>query len=329
MNLRLLFLVTCFLLLRSGANAADAYLFAHMTKADYGRLYYSVSIDGLHWTFLNHGERVMGDEFRGHPDIMRGPDGIYWLVGVRERDNPGVIFFHSQDLITWEVGPQLDAEHFNVDERQGGIPSLGAPKLFWDDVSEFFYLTWHAARRDLPENIVDNVKEHIWSDMRTFVMTSPDLSDWTPARRLFQYDLATIDVIIRREGANYYAIIKDEKYPTFDHPTGKAIRIASADSPLGPWTQPGPAISSNYHEAPTLIPNADDNGWLLYHEQYPGIQYGISTARTLEGPWYETWIQTYDVPVEARHGCMLAIPRKLYDGLLAAFPSAPPSTVTD
>ncbi len=308
---------------RPAVFAADAYLFAHMTKADYGRLYYSVSTDGLHWTLLNNGERVMDETYRGHPDIMQGSDGIYWLVGVREPDNPGVIFFSSSDLISWKAGPELDANHFNVGERTGGIPSLGAPKLFWDDVSNLFYLTWHAARRNRPENMVDGVKEHLWSDMRTFVMTSPDLVEWSQARRLFQYDMATIDVIIREENGTYYAILKDEKYPTFDHATGKAIRIASSESPLGPWTEPGPPITSNYHEAPTLIPNAGQSGWLLYHEQYPGIQYGISTARTLAGPWYEMWVQTYDVPAEARHGCMLAIPRELYDGLLAAYPSAP------
>ena len=309
----------------SAATAADAYLFAHMTKADYGRLYYSVSTDGLNWTLLNNGERVMDETYRGHPDIMQGRNGTYWLVGVRERDHPGVIFFSSSDLITWEPGPQLDASHFNVGERTGGIPSLGAPKLFWDDASELFYLTWHAARRNLPENMIDGVKEHLWSDMRTFVMTSPDLVEWSTARRLFQYDMATIDVIIREEGGTYYAILKDELYPTFDHATGKAIRIASAESPLGPWTEPGPAISSNYHEAPTLIPTAEDDGWLLYHEQYPGIQYGISSARTLDGPWYERWINTYSVPAEARHGCMLAIPGELYDGLLAAFPPGEPA----
>ena len=30
-----------------------AYLFAHMLKEDYGRLYYSVSTNGLHWMPLN------------------------------------------------------------------------------------------------------------------------------------------------------------------------------------------------------------------------------------------------------------------------------------
>ena len=31
----------------------EAHLFAHMTHADYGKLYYSVSIDDLHWHRLN------------------------------------------------------------------------------------------------------------------------------------------------------------------------------------------------------------------------------------------------------------------------------------
>ena len=34
----------------------EAYLFAHMTHNDYGKLYYSVSLDGLHWENLNSGK---------------------------------------------------------------------------------------------------------------------------------------------------------------------------------------------------------------------------------------------------------------------------------
>jgi hypothetical protein len=301
----------------------EAYLFAHMTREDYGRLYYSVSTDGRDWTPLNGGRRVMGDEYRGHPEIARGPDGTWWLVGVRPRENPGVILWRSPDLITWTRGPEIDGARFDVGERKGGAPSLGAPKLFYDSATALFYLTWHAARRDLPPHLVHGVNEARWSDMRTFVMTSPDLQTWTTARTLFQSDLATIDVIIRREGDRYYAILKDERYPTFEHPTGKSIRIAHAAHPLGPWSEPGPAISPNYHEAPTLIPRADGPGWLLYHEQYPGIQYKISTARTLEGPWYQEWINTYQVPPVARHGVMLPISRAEYDALVAAFPPAP------
>ncbi|MGS2760649.1 hypothetical protein [Sinomicrobium sp. M5D2P9] len=36
--------------------ANEAYLFAHMTHEDYGRLYYTVSLNGLYWHTLNRGK---------------------------------------------------------------------------------------------------------------------------------------------------------------------------------------------------------------------------------------------------------------------------------
>ena len=57
----------------------EAYLFAHMMHGDYGRLYYSLSRNGLHWDLLNQGKRVF-EAYRGHADICRGHDGRYYLV---------------------------------------------------------------------------------------------------------------------------------------------------------------------------------------------------------------------------------------------------------
>ncbi|NLH72568.1 MAG: hypothetical protein GX456_05900 [Verrucomicrobia bacterium] len=44
---------------------------------------------------------------------------------------------------------------------------------------------------------------------------------------MFDHDLATIDVIVRREGDRYFAFLKDERYPSFDWPTRKTIRMFS------------------------------------------------------------------------------------------------------
>src|SRR3954470_6699301 len=57
-----------------------AYLFAHMTKEHYGVLYYSVSLDGLHWRRINRGNPVSSD-YHGHASIAQGGDGRYYLVG--------------------------------------------------------------------------------------------------------------------------------------------------------------------------------------------------------------------------------------------------------
>ena len=51
----------------------EAYLFAHMTHNDYGRLYYSVSLDGLHWDKLNNGKRVFEEYlFTGAQPLING-----------------------------------------------------------------------------------------------------------------------------------------------------------------------------------------------------------------------------------------------------------------
>src|ERR1700749_1907738 len=72
----------------------EAYLFAHMIDSDYGGLYYSVSLDGLHWKMLNGGKRVF-QEYHGHASIAQGPDGRYYLVGNRGDDQPDINFWVS------------------------------------------------------------------------------------------------------------------------------------------------------------------------------------------------------------------------------------------
>ena len=124
---------------------------------------------------------------------------------------------------------------------------------------------------------------------------------------------------MRREGDRYYAILKDERFPSFDCPTGKAIRICSSAALLGPYGEPSPRITPNFREAPTLIPKLDGSGWYLYYEQYPGVSYGCSTAPSIDGPWHDLYWQQYDVPADARHGSMIPITQGEHDAIVAAF----------
>jgi hypothetical protein len=141
--------------------------------------------------------------------------------------------------------------------------------------------------------------------------------------------MATIDVILRKEHDRYFAIIKDERYPTLEWPTGKTIRICSSSSLLGPYSEPGPPISPGFREAPTLIQSPNDRAWYLYYEQYPGVSYGLSVSDSLAGRWfqasgatyYRDW-DKYELPRKARHGSMLAITQQEYDALVAAFGSS-------
>lgn len=305
----------------------EAYLFAHMMHEDYGRLYYSVSLDGLHWKSLNGGKRVLED-YRGHADICPGHDGRFYLVGNRNDAAPDINFWVSDDLIHWAKYGDYMPDLKRVPDYPKALPRIGAPKLFFDQASAQYLLTWHTThdlgKTDLPEPY--------WAGQRTLYALSKDLKHFSdPPRKLFTWDMATIDVIIRREGDRYFAILKDERYPSLDWPTGKTIRICSSPNLLGPYSEPGPPISPNFREAPTLIPSPNGKAWYLYYEQYPGVAYGLSVAATLNGPWfqvagathYRDW-DKYTLPPKVRHGSMLAISRGQYDALVTAFGEAAP-----
>lgn len=300
----------------------EAYLFAHMMAGDYGGLYYSVSLDGLHWSLLNGGKRVF-QEYHGHASISQGPDGRYYLVGNRGDDAPDIQFWVSDDLRTWKKFSDYSPDLKSVPDYPKALPRIGAPKLFYDEASSQFLLTWHTPH-ELGET---NLPEPYWASQRTLFVTSKDLKTFSaPPRRLFHWEMATIDVVIRKIGGAYYAIIKDERYPTLDWTTGKTIRICKADALLGPYSEPGPPISPNFREAPTLIPSPNGKVWYLYYEQYPGVAYGLSVAASLDGPWFQaagnqqpSW-DKYHLPPKVRHGSMIPITRKEYDALVAAFP---------
>lgn len=301
----------------------EAYLFAHMIDGDYGHLYYSVSLDGLHWTMLNHRHRVF-EGYHGHADIARGADGRYYLVGNRGDDQPDINFWVSDDLIHWTHYSDYVPDLKHVPDYPKALPRIGAPKIFFDQASSQFVLTWHTThdmgKTDLPEPY--------WAGQRTLYAVSKDLKTFSdPPRKLFTWDMATIDVMLAKDGDEYYAIIKDERYPTLDWPTGKTIRVCHSPGLLGPYSEPSAPVSPSFREAPTLIPSPDGHYWYLYYEQYPGVSYGLSVAEHLKGPWFQISGNThfsdwdkYSLPPKVRHGSMMPITRAQYDAIVQAFP---------
>jgi hypothetical protein len=301
----------------------EAYLFAHMMKGDYGSLYYAVSLDGLHWIELNHG-KVVFPEYHGHASIAKGPDNRYYLVGNQSDAAPEINFRVSEDLIHWKKFSEYTPDLSKIPESPHALQRIGAPKLYYDIPSAQYLLTWHTP--SVPEDPKD--PEAYWSSQRTIYVTSRDLIHFSdPPRRLFSWDMATIDVIVRPDGeGGYCAILKDERYPSYNWTTGKTIRLSFAPHLLGPYSEPCPPVSPNFREAPTLIPSPDGHDWYLYYEQYAGTSYGLSMAPRLRGPWYQAAGNTgvpewnkYEMTPGARHGSMITITRKEYDQLVAFY----------
>lgn len=292
------------------------YLFAHMTPDDYAHLYYSVSRDAYNWETLNDGKIIL-TAYKGHPDICQGKDGVFYMIGV-DSSTRSPILWSSSDLVTWN-GKRLLKSIFNkITELYGYINEeayYGAPKIFYDESSEQYIITWHAGKTG------DDSDNEEWKSKRTFYILTKDFVNFSDPQFLFNFtgsdeNMATIDVIIRKIEGTYCAVIKDERWSDDAPETAKTIRIAKSDFLTGPYTNPGSSITpvSVQHEAPILVPTVDDNGFFLYAERYP-YQYDMYEASSIDGPWTER----YFCGPKARHGCIVRINETLYQGILKAY----------
>jgi hypothetical protein len=247
-------------------------------------------------------------------------------VGNRNDSAPDINFWVSDDLIHWTKYSDYTPTLSKTPGYDHPLQRIGAPKLYFDEPSRQYLLTWHTP--SVPGDPRD--PEAYWESQRTLYSLSKDLKTFSdPPRRLFPWEMATIDVVVRPDGeGGYCAIIKDERYPSYNWTTGKTVRLAFASSMLGPYSEPGPSVSPNFREAPTLVPSPDGRDLYLYYEQYAGTSYGLSMAPRLRGPWYQVsgnsgvpaW-NRYEMPAGIRHGSMITISKALYDAIVEAFPA--------
>ena len=158
-------------------------------------MYYYISRDARTWTKLNNNQRGYA-EYRGYPDFIKGHDNRYYMIGD-----------------SWSIEKELPVTPFVLtDNYNTGGNRFGAPKLYYDEDPKQYIVTWYAAKKGVKGN-------DEWKSMRTYYVLTEDFSSFSSPKRLFDFpskadsEMATIDVIIRKIGKNYYAVIKDERWP--------------------------------------------------------------------------------------------------------------------
>lgn len=296
-------------------------LFVHMKNWDYGGLYYCISKDGVNWTMLNY-NKTIEPRYNGHPDIMKGRDGRYYMIAGVEPSvdpvNPAV--WVSEDLLEWDVECLIPHEVMDTIKDYKTQPRwFGAPKLFYDEDSDQYMITWHSCLEKYYEQ--GNAE---WESYRTFYVLTKDFRTFTSPKRLFDFksdtykDMATIDTIVRKVDGKYYSIVKDERWLETS-PTGKSVRICSSDNLTGPYCEPEIAVTpmdKDGYEAPILMPNPEENGWYIFAENIATKYYERFDAPTIEST---TWTKFY-LPIEdTRHGCMVRINQIQYDALMEKY----------
>ena len=166
----------------ASVSGNGGYLFVHMTDQNYGRMFYSVSRDGLVWETLNGGKVIL-ETYLGHPTLTRGGDGKYYMIGVSTGQTPHYpVLWFSDDLVVWghrDLSPDIfDVSAFNY---KNDTYYYGAPKVWYDSASGRYIITWHAGITG-----VDNAQEE-WESKRTFYILTEDFETFTPADRLFDF----------------------------------------------------------------------------------------------------------------------------------------------
>ncbi|MCG8701527.1 MAG: SMP-30/gluconolactonase/LRE family protein, partial [Bacteroidales bacterium] len=162
--------------------------------------------------------------------------------------------------------------------------------------------------------------ERYWGGQRALYSVSKDLKAFSDPRLLLpNFDSGQLDIFVTRLGDTYYTIFKDERYPSYEWPTGKTVRICSSKYLTGPYSDPGPPISPNFCEAPAVVPRLDGTGYYMYFERYQGQGYEIATAPTMAGPWYQVYKMEYHFEEDTRHGWVHPITQEEWDAIVAAY----------
>ena len=300
-------------------DGPGGYLFAHTGKgSNYYRLFYGLSRDGITWTALKRGESPLSTYY-GFPYIAMDGKGTYWLIGTSSGTKPHFpIVWWSDDLITWKHKDLPSSIMALPDNYENDTNSYGAMKLFFDPVSEQFMITWHASEKELSGNAM-------WESMRTFYILTKDFQTFTPARKLFDFSssdatMAQIDASIHYNNGNYYAVIKDERWPEHAS-TGKTVRIAQSKSLTGPWSNPGGSVTPAWREAPTLVQSPDSTYWYMYVEDYTVHRYELyrSSSITRNTVWDKVEEMSPPPGDNCRHGCIIHVEENIYRKLQSTY----------
>jgi len=290
----------------AGAEALDespVYLFTSFHNADQKYLRFLYSFDGYHWTnvpgtFLETHVGV-SRQFRD-PSLLRGPDGVFHLVWTAGwHGDQGFGYASSKDLIHWS-----DQQFVPVMTNEPTTVNVWAPELFYDAVGRQFIVTWAST---IPGRFPDYQEKHD-NNHRLYYITTRDFKSFSPGKLFFDPGFSVIDPFILKDGQGYVLICKDNSRANLN------LRVAFADSPLGPWQGVSAPLAPKFSEGPCALKIGDD--WLIYFDAYRRKIYGA--LQTQDFKTFSDVTDEVSFPEGHKHGTALRVPREILDGLLTA-----------
>jgi beta-xylosidase len=227
-----------------------------------------------------------------------------WTTGWTGRT---IGYASSKDLITWSEQKAIPVMAHEPEAR-----NCWAPELVWDEARKHYLIFWSTTILGrFPATALSNTKPE--RNHRIYATTTTDFVTFAPTRLLYDGGFNVIDAnLLRDDDGAWLLFVKNE---TVQPKTEKNIRMIRGATAEGPWGEASPPLTGNYWaEGPAAI--KVDGEYRVYFDKHRLNAIGLVRSRDLK-----TWEDVSDkvtFPANARHGCILAVPREIVARLLQA-----------
>jgi len=292
---------------------ATCYLFAyfyHDREAEGFRLAWSP--DGYKFEMLNGGRSYLKPT-AGEAKIMRdpclyaGPDGLWHLVWTTGWTGKTIGYASSKDLLHWSAQQAIP-----VMAHEPEAQNCWAPEIVWDAAQQHYLIFWSTTILGrFPETAMSNKRPD--RNHRIYATTTTDFTHYTPTKLLYDGGFNVIDAtLLHDDDGAWLMFVKNE---TLQPHTEKNIRMIRGATPEGPWGPASPPLTGDYWaEGPTAMKVGGE--YRVYFDKHMLNAIGLARSRDLVH-WEDMSAQV-SFPKDARHGCILAVPRAVIERLLAA-----------
>jgi hypothetical protein len=279
----------------------NVYLFTSFQGNGEKGLQFLYSDDGYGW------KRIPGYFLKPHvgagklmrdPSLVRGPDGTFHLVWTTGwKNDQGFGYARSKDLLLWSeqrIIPVMTHEPTTV--------NVWAPELFYDESAQRFIICWAST---IPGRFADGLEPHD-NNQRMYYTTTRDFEKFAPTKLFFDPGFNVIDCTIVQSGKSYVLVLKDNSRQKMN------LRVAFADSPVGPWRDVSQPFTQQFTEGPSVLKLGED--FLIYFDAYRQGAYGAIKTRDFKS--FTDITRLVFFPTGHKHGTVLQIPRTALEHLL-------------
>lgn len=269
-------------------------------------LYYSH--DAMNWQQPNKDRSFLTptvgeDKLMRDPCIIQDEKGTFHMVWSASWKSKYIGYASSKDLIHWSDQKQID-----VMTHEPTAKNSWAPELFYDPPSKKFLILW-ASTVPGPDRDETGFSKIRHGGHRMYYTTTTDFESFTPTRLFFDPGHSVIDATMIKSGDRYYLIYKDE---TEAPNPEKNLKLATSDSPLGPWKYDNKPFTESWVEGPSILKWKDQ--FIVYYDEYTRHRYGASSTTDWKN-WKFIGDQLH-FPKGHRHGTVLKVDPEIAEKLL-------------